>query len=60
VNSTCVVLAEYARHYNSQYRHRALHLHPPQPDHPMADTPTEKIKRRFVLGGLINEYEPAA
>jgi transposase InsO family protein len=53
------VLTEYARHYNRRRPHRALHLHPPQPDHPIADTPTERIKRRSVLGGLINEYQPA-
>ena len=40
--------------------HRALHLQPPRPDHPNADTPAERIKRRSVLGGLIHEYEPAA
>ena len=54
------VLAMYARHDNRRRPHRALHLQPPQPDHPIADTPTERIKRRPVLGGLINEYEPAA
>jgi Integrase core domain len=51
------VLTEYARHYNQRRPPRALQLHPPQPDHPIADNPTERIKRRSVLGGLINEYE---
>ncbi|WP_347176706.1 hypothetical protein [Parafrankia sp. EAN1pec] len=32
----------------------------PRPDHPVADVTTERIKRRPVLGGLINEYERAA
>jgi putative transposase len=54
------VLAEYMRHYNSRRPHRALHLQPPRPDHPSADTPTARTKRRSVLGGLIHEYEPAA
>jgi transposase InsO family protein len=54
------VLAEYAQHYNRRRPHRALQLQPPQPDHPIADTPTERIKRQSVLGGLINEYERAA
>ena len=40
--------------------HRALHLQPPRPDHLSADTPTARTKRRSVLGGLIDEYEPAA
>ena len=54
------VLTEYARHYNRRRPHRARHLHPPQPDYPVTDISTERIKRRSVLGGLINEYEPAA
>lgn len=40
--------------------HRALHFRPPQPDHPVTDTSTARIRHRSVLGGLINEYEPAA
>lgn len=32
----------------------------PRPDHPIADLKTERIQRRPVLGGLINEYERAA
>jgi putative transposase len=32
------VLAEYARHYNRRRPHRALHLQPPQPDHPVTHT----------------------
>ncbi|CAI7974656.1 Integrase catalytic domain-containing protein [Frankia sp. Hr75.2] len=54
------VLAEYARHYNGRRPHRALRLQPPRPDHPIADVTTARIKRRPVLGGLINEYERAA
>jgi len=40
--------------------HRSLLLHPPRPDHPVADLSQERIKRWPVLGGLINEYERAA
>ena len=54
------VLAEYARHYNGRRPHRSRQLHPPRPDHPAADLSQERIKRRPVLGGLINEYERAA
>ena len=54
------VMAEYAAHYNGRRPHRALQLQPPRPDHPRADVTTEQIKRRPVLGGLINEYERAA
>jgi putative transposase len=54
------VLAEYARHYNGRRPHRGRQLRPPQPDHPVADFSRERIKRRAVLVGLINEYERAA
>ena len=54
------VLAEYARHYNGRRPHRGRQLRPPRPDYPVADVSRERIKRRPVLGGLINEYERAA
>jgi transposase InsO family protein len=55
-----VVLAEYVRHYNGRRPHRARDLRPPQPTHFVADLTYERIKRRPILGGLINEYERAA
>ena len=54
------VMAEYARHYNGRRPHRALQFQPPRPDHPRADLSQERVKRRPVLGGLLNEYERAA
>jgi putative transposase len=54
------VLAQYARHYNGRWPHRGRQLHPPRPDHAVADFAQDRIQRRAVLGGLINEYEPAA
>jgi putative transposase len=54
------ILAEYETHYNGRRPHRSRHLGPPRPDHPVADLSQERIKRRPVLGGLINEYERAA
>ena len=54
------ILAEYEAHYNGRRPHRSRQLHPPRPDHPLADLSRERIKRRPVLGGLINEYERAA
>ena len=54
------VLAEYARHYNGQRPHRSHALRPPVPDHAIADLSQRRIKRRPLLGGLINEYERAA
>jgi transposase InsO family protein len=55
-----VVLNEYVRHYNGRRPHRARDLRPPQPTHPVADLRHERVTRRPVLGGLINEYERAA
>ena len=54
------VLTGYAQHYNGRRPHRSRQLHPPPPDYPAADLSRERIKRRPILGGLINEYERAA
>jgi hypothetical protein len=54
------VMAGYEAHYNGRRSHRNRQLHPPRPGHPVADLSQERIKRRPVLGGLINEYERAA
>ena len=54
------VLAAYAAHYNTQRPHRALQLRPPRPDSPVPEPVYGRIRRRPVLGGLINQYEPAA
>ena len=58
------VLYEYAVHYNEHRPHRARNLRPPGA---VESTPavitnlaTAEIRRRRVLGGLINEYERAA
>ena len=54
------VLAEYAAQYNIRRPHRALQLHPPRPEPSVTDARYRTIRRRPVLGGLINEYERAA
>jgi putative transposase len=54
------ILAEYEAHYNGRRPHRSRHLHPPRPDHPVTDLHQERIRRRPLLGGLINEYERTA
>jgi hypothetical protein len=59
-----VVLAEYIRHYNTGRSHQGHGLDLRAPD----DTPNvirfpappHQIRRRQLLGGLINEYQPAA
>jgi putative transposase len=55
-----IILAGYEAHYNGRRPHRSRQLRPPRPGHPVADLSQERIKRRPVLGGLINEYERAA
>jgi transposase InsO family protein len=54
------ILAEYEAHYNGRRPHRSRQLRPPRPGHPAAGLSQEHIKRRPILGGLINEYERAA
>jgi transposase InsO family protein len=54
------VVATYAAHYNTRRPHRALQLRPPRPQSPVPEPVAGSIRRRPILGGLINEYEPAA
>ena len=54
------ILAEYVRHYHGRRPHRVCDLRPPQPTHPIADLTYERITRRPVLYGLINDYERVA
>jgi hypothetical protein len=41
--------AQYEDHYNGRRPHRSRQLHPPQPDHPVADPSQKRIKRRPTL-----------
>jgi transposase InsO family protein len=54
------VLAGYTNHYNGWRPHRALQLRPPRPTSPVPEPSHGRIRRRTILGGLLNEYEPAA
>jgi putative transposase len=59
------VLAEHQTHYNTARPHQGIAQHIPdgEPDAPSAtvtDFSTQQIRRRPVLGGLINEYAHAA
>ena len=55
-----VLVAQYEAHDNVRRPHRSRQLHPPVPDHPVADLSQVRVKRRPVRGGLLNEYERAA
>ncbi|MGH3794888.1 MAG: integrase core domain-containing protein [Pseudonocardiaceae bacterium] len=52
------VLTEYLAHYNEHRPHRALGRRPPQPS--PVHRQAQRFRRRPILHGLINEYEPAA
>jgi transposase InsO family protein len=58
------VLDEYVAHYNQHRPHRARNLRPPDSDDittaAVTDMAMARIRRRRVLGGLINEYREAA
>jgi hypothetical protein len=54
------MLALYAAHYNARRPHRALQLRPPRPAGLIAAPVHGPIRRRPVVGGLINQYDPAA
>jgi putative transposase len=57
------VMAEYAIHYNAHRPHQGLRQRSPDTDPAVpvriTDLTGRRIKRRPVLGGLINEYEAA-
>ena len=54
------ILTAYTAHDNTQRPHRALQLRPPRPEAPVPEPVYGRIRRRPILGGVINQYEPAA
>jgi putative transposase len=58
------VLDSYAADYNQHRPHRARNLPPPgtakSTPSVIADLTTAEVRRRSILGGLINEYKQAA
>ena len=56
------LLVEYLHHYNGHRPHRGINQRSPTTiDHPATESiPIHRIRRRPVVGGLINEYRPAA
>ena len=55
------VLAEYQEHYNTARPHQGIAQRVPDGEHLIvADLDRERIIRKPVLGGLINEYTHAA
>jgi putative transposase len=54
------VLTEYTEHYNGHRPHRSLGQRPPNPPSQVVDLNAARVRRRPILGGLINEYSQAA
>ena len=55
------VLAEYQVHYNTARPHQGIAQRVPDGEHlTVTDLDCERILRKPVLGGLINEYARAA
>jgi putative transposase len=54
------VLAVYAAPYNTARPHRALRLCPPRSTSPIPEPIHGRVRRRAILGGLLNEYDAAA
>jgi hypothetical protein len=54
------VLSECTRHYNGHRPHRSLGQQPPNPAPHLVDLNAARVRRRPILGGLINEYSQAA
>ena len=54
------VLTTYLQHYNGARPHRGRDLQPPRPVTPVPDIPARRVTREPILGGLVNEYRPAA
>jgi len=55
-------MAEYIKHYNTGRSHQGhgLDLRAPDDAPNVIPGPPHQIRRRQLLGGLINEFEPAA
>lgn len=50
------VLTTYAERYNAGRAHRSLDLRAPDDDPNVIPLPTATVRRRQMLGGLLNEY----
>lgn len=54
------VLRAYVAHYNGHCPHQSRRQRPPDQDGPVLAPLDAPVRRRKVLGGVINEYHRAA